>query len=67
MSVRLETTPWLTKNFAGVRRDTGALLLAAVGTVRMVPQGHARRAPIRATDSGIRTVPGDGASDSRRV
>src|SRR4051812_46529920 len=43
MSVRLETTPWFTKNLAAGRVDTGRLLGALRGAGRMVPQ-RGRRA-----------------------
>ena len=51
MSVRLLTTPWLTKNFAGVAVVTGGLLRTAVG-----PPEWYRTASVRRGESARFTV-----------
>ena len=58
MSVRLETTPWFTKNLAAGRVDTGRLLGALGGAGRMVPQRTAREGCRSCGVSGGVAAPG---------
>src|SRR5260221_7693355 len=72
MSMRLVTTPWLTKNFAGVALDTGGLLRCAGwgGAMpglerRIVP--HARYPTrVRPGTPGQHTRPGSVAGNADR-